>query len=86
MVPLTHVRTPEEVTGVKSPDPENWTVPIESSERLQWSGVNTTTDNKHIPSGTLTFYCLKVASATYINLHLYILRYLVILFIGDVDP
>ncbi|XP_054709990.1 triadin-like [Uloborus diversus] len=41
VVPLTHVRTPEEVTGVKSPDPENWTVPIESSEKLQWSGVNT---------------------------------------------
>ncbi|XP_071033737.1 serine/arginine repetitive matrix protein 1 isoform X2 [Parasteatoda tepidariorum] len=41
VVPLTHVRTPEEVTGVKSPDPENWTVPIENSERLQWSGVNT---------------------------------------------
>ncbi|GFR11921.1 uncharacterized protein TNCT_510801 [Trichonephila clavata] len=41
VVPLTHVRTPEEVTGVKSPDPENWTVPIENSERLEWSGVNT---------------------------------------------
>ncbi|CAL1271199.1 unnamed protein product [Larinioides sclopetarius] len=41
VVPLTHVRTPEEVTGVKSPDPENWIVPIESSERLEWSGINT---------------------------------------------
>lgn len=41
VVPLTHVRTPEEVTGVKSPDPENWTVPIENRERLEWSGVNT---------------------------------------------
>lgn len=51
MVPLTHVRTPEEVTGVKSPDPENWTVPIESSERLQWSGVNTTDKDAPPPSG-----------------------------------
>lgn len=41
VVPLTHVRTPEEVTGVKSPDPENWTVPLENSEQLQWSRVNT---------------------------------------------
>ncbi|GIY50880.1 nuclear protein MDM1, partial [Caerostris extrusa] len=41
VVPLTHVRTPEEVTGVKSPDPENWIVPIENSEHLEWSGVNT---------------------------------------------
>lgn len=52
VVPLTHVRTPEEVTGVKSPDPENWTVPIESSERLQWSGVNTT--DKDSSSGKIS--------------------------------
>ncbi|KAG8186578.1 hypothetical protein JTE90_020872 [Oedothorax gibbosus] len=41
VVPLTHVRTPEEVTGVKSPEPENWTVPIDNSESLEWSGANT---------------------------------------------
>lgn len=56
-MPLTHVRTPEEVTGVKSPDPENWTVPIENSEKLQWSGVNTT--DKDVPCGNILSDCCR---------------------------
>ncbi|CAM1324156.1 Uncharacterised protein r2_g3283 [Pycnogonum litorale] len=40
-VHLTHVRSPEEVTGVKSPDPETWTVPLHKSQPLQWTDGQT---------------------------------------------
>lgn len=35
-VPLTTVKSPEEVTGVRSPDPESWTVPLEIGKGLHW--------------------------------------------------
>ncbi|XP_067135893.1 fibrous sheath CABYR-binding protein-like [Centruroides vittatus] len=40
-VQLTTVRSPEEVTGVKSPDPESWTVPIETGKGLEWTDGQT---------------------------------------------
>lgn len=46
-VPLTTVKSPEEVTGVRSPDPATWTVPLETGKGLQW------TDGK-TPSGVST--------------------------------
>lgn len=40
-VQLTTVRSPEEVTGMKSPDPESWTVPIETGKGLEWTDGQT---------------------------------------------
>lgn len=36
-VPLTTVKSPEEMTGVKSPDPETWTVPLDTGRGLEWT-------------------------------------------------
>lgn len=35
-VATTKIRSPEEVTGVKSPSPESWTVPIDTNANLNW--------------------------------------------------
>lgn len=35
-VKVTDIKTPEEATGIKSPDPESWTVEIESDNALVW--------------------------------------------------
>ncbi|XP_023226100.1 nuclear protein MDM1-like isoform X2 [Centruroides sculpturatus] len=40
-VPLTTVKSPEEVTGVRSPDPATWTVPLETGKGLQWTDGKT---------------------------------------------
>ncbi|GFV15148.1 uncharacterized protein TNCV_4327951 [Trichonephila clavipes] len=50
-VPLTTVKSPEEVTGVRSPDPESWTVPLEIGKGLHWMDGKT-------PAATLWGYPL----------------------------
>lgn len=35
-VKVTDIKTPEEATGIKSPEPESWTVEIESDNALIW--------------------------------------------------
>ncbi|XP_013772042.2 uncharacterized protein LOC106457196 isoform X2 [Limulus polyphemus] len=40
-VPLTTVMSPEELTGVKSPVPETWTVPLETKKELEWTNCYT---------------------------------------------
>jgi hypothetical protein len=38
-VKTTQIRSPEEITGIKSPSPESWTVPIEGG--LNWMNGET---------------------------------------------
>ncbi|XP_022247782.1 nuclear protein MDM1-like isoform X2 [Limulus polyphemus] len=45
-VPLTTVKSPEEVTGIKSPDPETWTIPLETSKDLEWTDGHIPVDGK----------------------------------------
>ncbi|XP_076363007.1 uncharacterized protein LOC143253282 isoform X2 [Tachypleus tridentatus] len=45
-VPLTTVKSPEEVTGIKSPDPETWTIPLETSKDLEWTEGHIPVDAK----------------------------------------
>lgn len=47
-VPLTTVKSPEEVTGVRSPDPESWTVPLEIGKGLHWMDGKTP-GKLHVP-------------------------------------
>ncbi|XP_022256825.1 nuclear protein MDM1-like isoform X3 [Limulus polyphemus] len=47
-VPLTTVKSPEEVTGIKSPDPETWTIPLETNKELEWTDGHIPVDAKRI--------------------------------------
>ncbi|XP_076339331.1 uncharacterized protein LOC143240566 isoform X2 [Tachypleus tridentatus] len=47
-VPLTTVMSPEELTGVKSPVPETWTVPLERNKELEWTNCYTAADIKRM--------------------------------------
>lgn len=47
-VPLTTIMSPEELTGVKSPVPETWTVPLERNKELEWTNCYIAADMKQM--------------------------------------
>ncbi|XP_022246666.1 microtubule-associated protein futsch-like [Limulus polyphemus] len=60
-VPLTRVKSPEEMTGVKSPDPESWTVPLETGPGLEWMNGQTPTDGGRATSPPMLISSLRSA-------------------------
>ncbi|XP_076358667.1 uncharacterized protein LOC143251158 [Tachypleus tridentatus] len=58
-VPLTRVKSPEEMTGIKSPDPESWTVPLETGPGLEWMNGQTPTDGGRATSPPMLISSLR---------------------------